>query len=397
MKDLKLRRIGVVTFPFSDQKSATAGHELFSNFLKILEPLSSEMFVITGNFPEGRICSEKVHIQNINRYGREESFLPRIFKYVWTQIKISTKFIKISKNIDIVILFIGGAALLLPILSAKLLRKRVVLFTPGSASQIIANQYDGKITSVEKAILYFILRMLERINLHLADRIVVESEGAIDSMGLEKYKDKLSVNCSLYVDFDLFKIDKALVDRRNLIGYIGRLSSEKGVLNFVKAIPLILKERGDLEFLIGGDGQLLGEIRNELKRSGAFDKVEFTGWIPHDELPKYLNELKLIISPSYTEGGIPAVIQEAMACGTIALVTAVAGVDVIKDGETGFILEDNSPECIARKVIQVLKHPQLKSIINNAHNLAREEYSYESEVRRYRNMLCAVSPDLGRR
>ena len=324
------------------------------------------------------------------------SILPRIFKYVWTQIEISTKFIKISKNIDIVILFIGGAALLLPILSAKLLKKRVVLFTPGSASQITANQYDGKITGAEKAILYFILRMLERINLHLADRIVVESEGAIASMGLEKYKDKLSVNCALYVDFDLFKIDKALVDRRNLIGYIGRLSSEKGVLNFAKAIPLILKERGDLEFLIGGDGQLLGEIRNELKRSGAFDKVEFTGWIPHDELPRYLNELKLIISPSYTEGGIPAVIQEAMACGTIALVTAVAGVDVITDDETGFILEDNSPECIARKVIQVLKHPQLKSVINSAHNLVREEYSYESEVRRYRNMLCAVSPDLGR-
>jgi len=48
--------------------------------------------------------------------------------------------------------------------------------------------------------------------------------------------------------------------RDNIVGYIGRLSEEKGVLNFVRAIPEILKERNDMEFLIGGDGQLRGEI-----------------------------------------------------------------------------------------------------------------------------------------
>ena len=385
----KLLRICVVTAPFGDQKSATAGHEILSNFLKILVPLSCEMFVITGNFPENRVRNKKIHVQNINRHT-EESMFWKVLKHIWTQLTISIEFVKVSKNIDIAIFYFGGATLLFPMLSAKLIRKKVVLFTPGSRSKDAAKIYNTRLFGMGGVIFSCILRMLEYVNFHLADQIVVESEGAIDFMGLNKYRKKLSANCTLYINFDLFKVKKDFKDRRNLIGYTGRLSAEKGVLNFVKAIPLILKERGDLEFLICGDGPLFDEIKKELKNNGSYNKVELTGWISHDELPKYLNELKLIVAPSYTEGGVPTVIMEAMACGTVSLVTPVAGVDVIKDGESGFILEDNSPECIAKNVIRVLEHPNLDEIVNNACNLVEEEFSYEKVVKQYRDMLYGL-------
>ena len=49
-----------------------------------------------------------------------------------------------------------------------------------------------------------------------------------------------------------------------------------------------------------------------------------------------------------------------MGCGTPVLATSVGGVpDVIKDKETGFIMEDNSPECIAENIERVLNHPDL--------------------------------------
>ena len=60
---------------------------------------------------------------------------------------------------------------------------------------------------------------------------------------------------------------------------------------------------------------------------------------------------------------------------------------VIKDGETGFIMENNSPECIAEDVMRVLEHPDLEKIVKNARELVEKEFTYEDAVERYRTIL----------
>ncbi len=81
-----------------------------------------------------------------------------------------------------------------------------------------------------------------------------------------------------------------------------------------------------------------------------------------------------------------------MACGTPTLATPVGGIpDVIKDGETGFIMEDNSPECIARNVIRALNHPNLEQVAKNARTLVKGEFTYEKAVERYRNILVSLA------
>ena len=171
------------------------------------------------------------------------------------------------------------------------------------------------------------------------------------------------------MDINLFKITKELKERQELIGYIGSLIKMKGVIELAKAFPLILKSHGNIKFLIGGDGVLFGEIVEELKVKGIYNRVKLVGTIPHNEVPNYLNEMKLLILPSYIEG-LPGIVQEAMACGTPVLATPVGGVpDLIKDGMSGFILENNSPECIAKNVIRALENPNLEDLVKNARKL----------------------------
>ena len=79
---------------------------------------------------------------------------------------------------------------------------------------------------------------------------------------------------------------------------------------------------------------------------------------------------------------------EAMACSTPVLATPVGGVpDVIKDGETGFIMENNLPEHIARNVIRALNHPNQEKIAENARALVEMEFTYEKAVEKYRKIL----------
>ena len=385
-------KICLIAYPFFGKNTKPA---LLLNLMELLKPISSNLYVITGGVVQEDIPDnivEDYHLINFKFEGKLRRDLPIyialpiwLFNYIMGQIKMSYNLLKIAKNINIVIFFLGYDYIL-PILMSKILRKKTVMVATISSKSVKVGY---------NKVFYYISRIIEKIVYALSDVIIVYTENIVQQFGLGKHIKKISILRESHINFDLFKMKKDLKDKRNIIGYIGRLSLEKGVLNFAKAIPLILKERDDLEFLIGGDGLLFDEIKNELKRNRSYDKVEFAGWIDHDELPKYLNELKLIVTPSYTEGGVPAIIREGMACGTIVLVTPVgAGVDVIKDGETGFILANNSPECIAKNVIRILEHTELEKIVNNARNLVEEKYSFESTVMQYRNMLYGVLYDL---
>ena len=365
--------IGIVTFPTSD-----AGIIPLANLVSVLQPLSSDIYLVTGN--KGYLLfkdNKKIYAYWVeHKTGTNRVTI--IVNYILTQIKISYKLLIVNKDVNYWFFFLGGPSLLLPMLTAKLFKKDVTLVFGGSDIESVKAQSEVLSKPIE---------MLVKINLALSNRVVLYSPNLIKEWNLGKYKNKILIAPRHFLDFDKFKIKKKFDERDNLIGYIGRLSEEKGTLNFVKAIPEIMKERDDINFLIVGDGQLRDKIEEYLNKENLNNTVKIEGWIPHDELPDYLNELKLIVLPSYTEG-LPNIMLEAMACGTPILATPVGAIpDVITDGETGFILWDNSPECIAGNVIRTLNQSDLDKIVKNAKELVENRYTYEAAVNRYKKIF----------
>ena len=367
--------IGVLTAPAASK----AGSIPLSNLIDILCPLFGNIYVITGN--EGDVLlkknDESIHVFNIQQKVGANVFT-KIANYIYAQLRISYKLLKLTRDVDSWIFFMGAELLLLPMLTAKLLRKHVVMALPGSALKTAQAQKDP---------FSKVIALMGKINYTLSNRITLCSKNLIKDWNLEKYENKISIAHEHFLDFNEFKTKKKFDERNNLVGYVGRLSEEKGTLNFVKAILLILKQRDDLKFLIGGDGQLRDNIEKYLEKENLDDKVKLAGWIPHGELPDYLNKLKLLAIPSYTESG-PLIALEAISCGTPILATSVGHIpNIVKDGETGFILENNTSECIAENVIRALQHPELEKIVKNARELVEKEFTYESAVERYRKIL----------
>jgi glycosyltransferase involved in cell wall biosynthesis len=221
----------------------------------------------------------------------------------------------------------------------------------------------------------------------IADHIIVYSPILISEWDLEKYRHKVIVAHRHFLDFEDFTVTTPLSNRPPLIGYIGRLSGEKGIQHFTQALPSILSDRQDFRVLIGGEGQLMEAIKASLQEEGVTARVDIPGWISHDDLPGYLNQLRLLVLPSYTEG-FPNIMLEAMACGTPVLATPVGAIpDVIIDGKTGFIMENNSPECIAENVIRALNALDLEQIAENGRRFVEEHFTFETVVENWTKIL----------
>lgn len=356
---------------------------LRTNVLQVLKPIADEIFVITGNFPSRITPSDKLHIRNIRYDNEKGSILTKIIRHVAMQIKIAYYLLTVPRRFNIAI-FYCAQTYLPAMMLAKLLKLRTITVATGTTSRL-------DMPSSYTIILSTINRVLERINFTLADRIVTESEAVTAFMNLGRYKRKIVVNGARYIDTLLFEKRKSMRDRRYLAGYVGRLALGKGIMNFIKAIPLVQRKHSDANFLVGGDGPLLQIVRGETESKAFSSKVEIPGWISHDkDLPSYLNELKLLVLASYSEG-LPAIVQEAMACGVVVLATPVGGIpDLVKDGETGYILQDDSPECIARNVIRALEHLNLEEMSQNARRLIEQEYAFHIISEKWKLMLVEL-------
>jgi glycosyltransferase involved in cell wall biosynthesis len=350
------------------------------NLMNIIYSIFGNASIITGKYNDDLISSKiypEIRIIGVSHVVGTNA-LSRIFNYVLAQLNISNHIFKLKSDADLFMFFMMGQDLIFPMLVAKIFRKKVILILAVSSEKSSKAKNDP---------FFAVLTILSKINYYLSYKIIIYSYDIIKELGLEMYEYKIMIAYEHYVDLNKFAINNEFDLRPNIVGYVGRLSEEKGILNFVESINTIYQKDSELNFIICGGGHLFDRIKQNLIEHNLIDRVKLTGWILHEDLIKYLNIFRLIVVPSYTEG-LPNIILEAMACNTPVLATSVGAIgDVIKDGETGFIMENNSSECIAANIIRALEHPDLKGIVKRARALVEREFTFEKAVERWWKVL----------
>jgi glycosyltransferase involved in cell wall biosynthesis len=370
---MRNKKVGIITVPIS-----ISGITPLSHLIEIVCSISDKTILITGNDGYEYFKSdERLDLIGIS-HKDYTTYIQRVFHYLALQITIAYWILKKRRDFDILIFFFGGDTLALPMLITYLLRKKGFLLVPGSSIKTLETQRDP---------LNMGLKVLHFISCLLAKKIILYSNCLIEEYDLKRWKNKILIAHRHFIDFNTFRITIPFSERSSRIGYIGRLGMEKGVQNFVQAIPIIIRNRGDISVFIGGEGQLKESIIASLQMEKITTHVDLPGWISHDDLNKYLNQLQLLVVPSYTEG-LPNIMLEAMACGTPVLATSVGAIpDVIREGETGFIMENNSPECIAENVIRALDYPDLEKVAENGRQFVEENFTFEKTVKRWKEIL----------
>jgi len=109
--------------------------------------------------------------------------------------------------------------------------------------------------------------------------------------------------------------------------------------------------------IIGGGEHSQREIEQLQKLARNLEvqnSVDFLGLIKHEELPYFYNAADACVVPSYYESfGLVAL--ESLACGTPVVATDVGNhKNLIRQGETGYVIEDNDPRCLADRIALLL-------------------------------------------
>lgn len=125
--------------------------------------------------------------------------------------------------------------------------------------------------------------------------------------------------------------------QKTIIGYIGRLSEQKGILPFIKELANYKEQFTDCQFLIVGSGEQEDEIKQLIKTLGLDDLFIFTGF-QTDVYPFY-HLMDIFFLPSLYEG-LPLVLLEAMGSGVATISMDVGSVsEVIIEEKTGVLVE----------------------------------------------------------
>ena len=173
------------------------------------------------------------------------------------------------------------------------------------------------------------------------------------------------------VNLELFRSIEKKIARNHLglngeeiILFVGRVVPLKGIDKLLMAMTY-LEERQKLRLVvIGGDDHCRDEIERLKALSESLqihDSVTFLGLVDQEELPYFYSAADLCVFPSYYES-FGLVGLESLACGTPVVATKVCGIEnVIRQGETGYVVTDNAPRRLANKISLILSTPEART------------------------------------
>jgi len=177
-----------------------------------------------------------------------------------------------------------------------------------------------------------------------------------------------------------------------VVTVVGRLETQKGHVYLLDAWPDVVRAHPDARLLVVGEGSLHDQLVGQARRVGVADSVIFTGF--RSDIPRVLDATDVLALPSLHEG-MPLTVIEAAAAGRPVVATAVDGTpEVVRDGETGYLVPPADPAALARGLRAILADLDAAAEMGReAHRWARERFDVathvEATARVYREVAAA--------
>ncbi|NME82451.1 glycosyltransferase family 4 protein [Clostridium sp. SM-530-WT-3G] len=169
---------------------------------------------------------------------------------------------------------------------------------------------------------------------------------------------------------DVDKEKRVLAEENNLYLYIGRLSAEKGIYNFIRAT-----EKLNLNSVIIGDGYL----RKDIEQS---HNIKVTGWLSKSEIQEYINKARVLVFPSLWYEGLPLTILEVQSKGIPVIVSKQCnGRELVCDDINGFIYDSNNTDQLCAMITKTYDDNKIRTLSENSYAMYwKKPYSLKRHI-----------------
>lgn len=174
---------------------------------------------------------------------------------------------------------------------------------------------------------------------------------------------------------------KVCGEKHNKIIYASRFDHQKNPMMYLRAIRIIIDKYEhlvkDWKFLLFGNGILLPEINNYIIENNLGNYLELRTDV--SDMSVVFPTTKCYVSTQDYENFTSLSMIEAMACGNVVIARNVGQTEYfVKDQVNGFLLNENTPEDLAEKIVAYIQLPeQIKKSMQEASLYLVKEYHNE--------------------
>jgi glycosyltransferase involved in cell wall biosynthesis len=234
------------------------------------------------------------------------------------------------------------------------------------------------------------LNMLERTVPKLVDTVSVASKGIKKltfSLGVEEKRIFDSPVGANLKEFNP-KISGVEVRKKykipsstQIVIYLGQLHGAQYAELFIKAAKKIIDETANAVFIVVGWGTEAHRLTSLAEQLEISDKIIFTGYVTHDEVPKYLAAADIAVAcfedNEITRCKSPLKIVEYLAAGK-AIVASDAGEVKKMLGNAGIVVKAGDSDALKSGIDTLLRNKKLRTALEKkARKRAEDEYNWD--------------------
>jgi phosphatidylinositol alpha-mannosyltransferase len=158
--------------------------------------------------------------------------------------------------------------------------------------------------------------------------------------------------------------------------FVGRFDEQrKGFKYLLRAMPLVRQQFPNARLVVVGTGK--PEKYDDLRERYGIWGVDFVGFVPPEELPRYYASCDVFCAPSIRGESFGIVLLEAMASAKPVVASDIPGyASVMTNGQEGLLVPPRDPQALALALVRVLADHDLRRKLGDRGPLTAAQYAW---------------------